>query len=65
MDFKGGHMEYSLDYALTFKCIFSYDFISIFVLGTQYIIHDGNKQWIEKNYNTKSNQQITMDFCMI
>jgi hypothetical protein len=58
-------MEYSLGFALTFKCIFYYDFISIFFIGIQYIIHDGKNIWIEKNYNKNSNQQITMDFCMI
>jgi hypothetical protein len=33
---------------LSFKCIFCYDFTSIFCLGTQYMIHDGKKIWIEK-----------------
>jgi hypothetical protein len=44
--------------ALTFKCIFYYDFISIFFIGTQYMIHDAEKKWIEKNYNKNFNQQI-------
>jgi hypothetical protein len=47
-------MDYILGYALTFKCIFHYDFISIFIIGTQYMIHDGKKIWIEKNYNMQS-----------
>jgi hypothetical protein len=29
------------------------------------MIHDGEKMWIEKNYNKNSNQQVTMDFWMI
>ncbi len=29
MDFESGHMDYYLGSALTFKCIFCYDFISI------------------------------------
>jgi hypothetical protein len=45
-------MDYVLSFALTFKCIFCYDFISI---GTQYIIHDIKKKWIEKNYDEKFN----------
>jgi hypothetical protein len=55
-------MDYDLGSILTFKCIFGYDFISIFVIGTQYMIHDEKKIWIEKNYNRIFNQQITMDF---
>jgi len=38
MDFESEHMDYVMGYALTFKCIFCYDFIFI---GTQYMIHDG------------------------
>ncbi len=34
--------------ALIFKCIFNYDFISIFFIGTQYMILMGKKIWIEK-----------------
>jgi hypothetical protein len=34
-------MDYNLGFALTFKCIFYYDFISIFFIGTQYTAHDG------------------------
>jgi hypothetical protein len=45
-------MDYNLDSALTFKCIFSYDFISIFFIKTQYMIHDG-----KENMNWKKLQQ--------
>jgi hypothetical protein len=37
-------MDYKLGSALTFKCIFCYDFISIFLIGIQYITHDGKKK---------------------
>jgi hypothetical protein len=37
------HMDYNLGSTLTVKCIFCYDFISIFFMGTQYMIHDGKK----------------------
>jgi hypothetical protein len=47
---------------LTFKCIFCYDFISIFFIGTRYMIHDGKKRWNEKNYSKSFNQQMIMDF---
>jgi hypothetical protein len=57
-------MDYNLGFILAFKCIFCYDFISIFVINTQYMIDDGKKIWIEKNYNRNFNQQITMDFWM-
>ncbi len=57
-------MDYNLGFILAFKCIFCYDFISIFVINTQYMIDDGKKIWIEKNYNRNFNQQITMDFLM-
>jgi len=40
-------MDYILDFALTFKCIFCYDFILIFFIGTQYIIHDGKKKGLK------------------
>jgi hypothetical protein len=36
-------MDYVLGFTLTFKCIFSYDFILIFFIETQYMIHDGKK----------------------
>jgi hypothetical protein len=37
-------MDYNMDFVLTLKCIFCYDFFSIFVIGTQYMIHDGTKK---------------------
>jgi hypothetical protein len=55
-------MDYGMGSALTFKCIFCYDFISIYFIGTQYMILDGKKIWIEKKYNKSFNQQITMNF---
>jgi hypothetical protein len=48
-------MDYTMGSVLAFKCIFSYDFISIFVINTQYMIHDGKKM-IEKKYNRNFNQ---------
>jgi hypothetical protein len=55
-------MDYSIGCALTFKCIHYYDFISIFFMWTQYMIHDGEKIWIENKCNKKFNQQITTNF---
>jgi len=55
-------MDCNLGFALTFKCIFCYDFISIFFIRTQYMIHDGKKNGLEKNHNKIFNKQITMDF---
>jgi hypothetical protein len=43
---------------------FCYDFISIFFIRSQYMIHDGKRNMDWKNYNKYSNQQITMDFWM-
>jgi hypothetical protein len=43
MDFLNEHMDYGLGYALTIKCISCYDFISIFFVGTQYMIFDGKE----------------------
>ncbi len=40
---KWTYMDYNMGIALIFKCIFYYDFISIFFIGTQYMIHDGKK----------------------
>jgi hypothetical protein len=34
-------MDYGLGFTLTFKCIFCYVFILIFLIGTQYMILDG------------------------
>ncbi len=60
MDFWNGHMDYHLGFVLTFKCIFCYDLISIFLIGIQYVIHDGGKKnWIEKNNNKTFNEQKT------
>jgi len=33
-------MDYGVGFALAFKCIFCYDFISIFFIGIQYMILD-------------------------
>jgi hypothetical protein len=33
---------------LRFKYIFCYDFISIFFIGIQYIVHDGKKNELKK-----------------
>jgi hypothetical protein len=55
-------MDYNLSSASTFKCIFCYDFIPIFFIGTQYMIHDGIKIWIEKKLQQKNNQKIIMNF---
>jgi len=41
-------MDYILGFTLTFKCTFCYDFISIFFIGTQYMIHDGKKYGLKK-----------------
>jgi hypothetical protein len=41
-------MDYKLECALTFKCIFYYDFISIFFMGIQYMIRDGKKNGLKK-----------------
>jgi hypothetical protein len=49
-------------HVISFAPIFCYDFISIFFIGTQYMMFDGKKKWIEKKYNKNFNQQITMDF---
>ncbi len=39
--FLNAHMDYNVGSALAFQCIFGYDFISIFVIRIQYMIHDG------------------------
>jgi uncharacterized membrane protein (Fun14 family) len=40
-------MDYNLGFTLAFKCVFCCDSISIFIVGTQYMIHDGkiNIDW--------------------
>jgi hypothetical protein len=45
-------MDYNLGFALAFKWKFYYDFISIFFIGTQYMIHDA-----KENMNWKKIQQ--------
>jgi hypothetical protein len=40
-------MDYNLGFALTFKCNFHYDFISIFFIGTQFMIHDRKKKGLK------------------
>ncbi len=63
MDFLNGHMDYSLGSTLVFKCTFYYDFISIFFIGIQYMVHDRKTNMdLKKKYYTKFNQQIIMDF---
>jgi hypothetical protein len=47
------HMDYNLGSTLTFKCIFCYDFISIFSIGTQYMIHDRKKKIMTKTLTNK------------
>jgi hypothetical protein len=42
---KWTYMDYNMGVALTFKCIFYYDFTSIFFIGTQHMIHDGEKKY--------------------
>jgi hypothetical protein len=49
-------MDYNLGFTLKFKCIFCYDFISIFFRGTKYMTHDGKNKMIEKIYNKNFNQ---------
>jgi hypothetical protein len=48
MDFSSGNMDYNMGSTLTFKYIFYYDFISIFFLRIQYIVHDGKKYELKK-----------------
>ncbi len=37
-------MDYNMGFALSFKCFFFNDYISIFYIQTQYMIHDGKKK---------------------
>jgi hypothetical protein len=46
-----GHIDYNLESKLTFKCISCYDFILIYFVMKQYMMHDEKKKWIEKHYN--------------
>jgi hypothetical protein len=55
-------MDYNLSSTLVFKSIFHYDFISVFFIGIQYMIHDGKKNMNWKTLQQKINEQITMDF---
>jgi len=49
MDFQSGHnMDYNLGFTLPFKCIFCYDFILIFFIRIQYMIHVGKKYGLKK-----------------
>jgi hypothetical protein len=48
--------------ALTFKCIFCYDFISIFFIWTQYMIHDEKKYELKKITTKNLVNILTMDF---
>jgi len=56
-------MDYNLGSILSFKCIFCYDFISMFFIGTQYIIY-GKIYMDWKKLQQNFNRQITMDFWM-
>jgi len=47
-------MDYNLGFAWASKCIFCYDFISIFFIKTQYMIHDGEKKNGLKKVTTKN-----------
>ncbi len=57
-------MDYILGFALTFKCIFYYDFISIFFIWTQYMIQMGKKYGLKKFTTKNLTEKITMDFWM-
>jgi hypothetical protein len=46
-------MDYNLGFALTFKCIFYYDFILIFFIRTQYMIHDEEEKMDWKKLQQK------------
>jgi hypothetical protein len=46
-------MDYSRVQHAHSKCIFYYDFISIFFKGTQYVIHDNEKKYGLKRITTK------------
>jgi hypothetical protein len=42
-----------MGFTLAFKCIFCYDFISIFYIIIQYMIHDAKKNMDWKNLHQK------------
>jgi hypothetical protein len=46
-------MDYVMGFALTFKCIFCYDFISMFFIRTQYMINDGGEKMDGKSLQQK------------
>jgi hypothetical protein len=48
------YMDYNLGSTLTFKCIFCYDFISIFLISTQYIKNHWNKNMYWKTLQKKN-----------
>ncbi len=52
MDFFNEHMDYVLGSDYHSNAFFCYDFISIFFIGTQYMIHDE-----KPNMNLKKLQQ--------
>jgi hypothetical protein len=60
-------MDFNLGFALAFKCIFCYDFTSIFFIGTQYMIHDGKKNELKKIINNYGllNDQIWAIFSKV
>ncbi len=64
MDFQTGHMDYNPSFPLVLKCIFCYDFISIFFIGIQYMIHDGKKNELKKK-STKFLTNHGSDICSI
>jgi len=41
-------MDYSLGFALAFKWVFYYDFILVFFIGIEYMIHDWKKMDCKK-----------------
>jgi len=53
-------MDYILGSTLTFKYIFHYDFIVDIIIGTQYMIHDEKKKWIENNSNMQSTRNHSL-----
>jgi hypothetical protein len=46
-------MDNNMGSAIAFTCIFCYDFISIFFIRIQYMIHDGKKYGL-KEIRTKT-----------
>jgi hypothetical protein len=47
-------MDYNLGFVLAFNTFFYYNFISIFFIRVQYMIHDGKKKKKMKKNTTKS-----------